>query len=300
MLNVYEQVDQNKRRSVIIIIGFVIFVIGFVYLVGQVFGANKGVIIGAGIFSLIFSFGSYFWGDKIILSITGAKPASKEEFFDYYSVVENLSLAAQIPIPDLYIIESPALNAFATGRSPDHAVICATTGLIENLNRTELEAVMAHEISHIVNFDIRLMMIVAVLVGMITIISNWLIRLSRFGFSSDDDSRKTNPLGLAVGFIALIISPIAAKLIQFAISRRREYLADASAVKLTRQPEGLINALEILDKNRKPIKTANSATAHLFIINPLKNVGKGIRKVATLFSTHPALEDRINNLRKML
>lgn len=300
MLNVYERVDQNKKRSAIIMAGFVVFVVGFVYLIGQAFGANQNIVIGAGIFSLISSLSSYFWGDKIILKLTGAKPADKDRFYNYYTVAENLSLGAQISMPELYVIDSPAMNAFATGRSPKHAVICVTTGLLEKLDRTELEGVIAHEISHIVNFDIRLMMIAAILVGMITIVSDWLIRLSRFGISSDDDNRKTNPISLAAGLIALIISPIAAKLIQLALSRRREHLADATAVKLTRQPGGLISALKKLNQNQIPLQTANQATAHLFITNPFKKAGIGFKKIATLFSTHPPIEERIANLQKML
>ncbi len=298
MLNVYERVDQNKRRSVIVMIGFVFFVVGFVYLIGQLTDAGQGTIIMAGIFSLFSSFGSYFWGDKIVLKLSSAKPANRDEHFNFYTAVENLSLAAQIPMPKLYVIDSPAMNAFATGRDPEHAVICVTSGLLKNLDRTELEGVIAHEISHITNFDIRLMMIVAVLVGMITIVSDWLLRLGRIGFS-DDDNKKANPITMAAGLIAVIVSPIAAKLIQLALSRKREYLADATAVKLTRQPEGLINALKKLGQSPVPLRTANQATAHLYITNPLKNK-RGLQKVAGLFSTHPPLEDRIRNLTQML
>lgn len=298
MANVYQRVDQNKRRSVFIMVGFVIFVVGFVYLIGQAFGAGRGVIIGAVIFSILSSFGSYFWGDKLVIKLTGAKPAQKNDYFEYYTVTENLSIAAQIPMPDIYVIESPAMNAFATGRDPKNALIGATSGLLNNLDRTELEGVIAHEISHITNYDIRLMMIVAVLVGTITIVSEWLIRLSRFG-TSRNDRKKSNPIGMVGGLIALIISPIAAKLIQLALSRRREHLADASAVKLTRQPEGLINALKKLGQSQIPMKTAHQATAHLFITNPFKRTS-GLKKIATLFSTHPPIEDRINYLQQMV
>lgn len=279
-------------------IGFIIFVVGFVYLIGQAFGAGRGIIIGAGVFSLLSSFASYYWGDKIVLKLTGAKPANKEEHFEYFTVTENLSIGAQIPMPDLYVVDSPAMNAFATGRSPDHAVIGITTGLLNQLDRTELEGVIAHEIAHIINFDIRLMMIVAVLVGMITIVSEWLLRLSGFGFRDRDSSRKSNPIGLVAGLIALIISPIAAKIIQLALSRRREHLADATAVKLTRQPEGLINALKKLGQSQIPMKTAHQATAHLFITNPFKKAG-GLKKITTLFSTHPPIEERIKYLQKL-
>ncbi len=296
MLNVYERVDQNKRRSALIMISFVIFVVGFVYFIGQVFGSGQEIIIGAVIFSILSSIGSYFYGDKLVIKLTGAQPVNKDRFFNYYTAVENLSIAAQIPMPDLYVIESSAMNAFATGRDPKHAVICVTTGLLNNLNRTELEGVVAHEISHIINYDIRLMMIVAVLVGTVTIVSEWLIRLGRLG--SSRDKKNSNPIGLAGGLIALIISPIAAKLIQLSLSRKREYLADSTAVKLTRQPSGLINALKKLGQSRIPMKTAHQATAHMFITNPFKDAG-GLKKIFSLFSTHPPIEERIKNLQKM-
>lgn len=289
MLNIYEQVDQNKRRSALIILAFILFITGFVWLVGKAFGSQPEIIIWAVVFSLFSSIASYFWGDKIILTLSGAKPAEREKYFNFYTAAENLAIAAQIPKPELYVIESPALNAFATGRDPNHALVCATTGLIEKLDKSELEAVVAHEISHIANCDIRLMMIVALLVGMVAILSDFILRAGR----SSDRERKGNPIVLLFGLVALIISPLIAKLIQLAISRRREYLADASAVKLTKQPQGLINALEKLGQSPIILKTASPATAHLYIANPLK-------KMAGLFSTHPPIEERIASLKKML
>jgi len=301
MLNVYEQVDRNKRRSAIIIAGFIIFVVGFIWVIGKILGSDPSLIIFAAIFSLLSSITSYFWGDKIILSLSRAKPASKEEYFDFYTAAENLAIAAQIPTPKLYVIESPAMNAFATGRDPEHAVVCATTGLLEKLNKSELEAVIAHEISHIVNYDIRLMTIVAVLVGMITLLSDWLMRMGQLGSRSDDDEdRQVNPVVLVIGLLMVILAPIAAKLIQLAISRQREFLADASAVKLTRQPQALISALEKLAHYNQPLLQANPATAHLYIVNPFTGMKRGLRRFATLFSTHPPIEERIENLKKML
>ena len=301
MLNVYEQVDRNKRRSAIIIAGFIIFVVGFIWVIGKILGSDPSLIIFAAIFSLLSSITSYFWGDKIILSLSRAKPASKEEYFDFYTAAENLAIAAQIPTPKLYVIESPAMNAFATGRDPEHAVVCATTGLLEKLNKSELEAVIAHEISHIVNYDIRLMTIVAVLVGMITLLSDWLMRMGQLGSRSDDDEdRQVNPVVLVIGLLMVILAPIAAKLIQLAISRQREFLADASAVKLTRQPRALISALEKLAHYNQPLLQANPATAHLYIVNPFTGMKRGLRRFATLFSTHPPIEERIENLKKML
>ena len=292
MFNVYEQIDRNKQRSLLVIFGFVIFVAGFIWLVGQFLGSDPGMVGVAILFSLFSALSGYFWGDKLILSLHQAKPANKEAHFDFYTAAENLSIAAQIPKPKLYVIDSPAMNAFATGRDPDHAVVCTTTGLLNKLDRSELEGVIAHEISHIKNFDIRLMTIVAVLVGMVTLISDWLMR--GLGRSGSKD-KKVHPLVYTVGILGFILSPVIAKLIQFALSRQREYFADASAVKLTRHPQGLIRALEKLTTSPVPLKAASSATAHLFIVNPLKKA-----KLASLFSTHPPLKDRIKSLEKML
>lgn len=298
MQNIYQQIDTNKRRTFLVIAGFVVFVTFFVWLIGQLFGADPSIIIFAAIFSLLSAFSSYFWGDKLILNLSGAKPANREQHFNFYTAAENLAIAAQIPKPELYVINSPAMNAFATGRNTEKAVICATTGLINKLNKSELEAVVAHEISHITNYDIRLMTIVAVLVGMISLVSNWILRTRGFGTSSEKQKR-SSPITLILGFIGLILAPLAAKLIQLALSRQREYFADASAVKLTRQPQSLINALTKLEQNPIPLQSANTATAHLYIINPLKNINGGLKKMAALFSTHPPLEARINNLQKM-
>jgi len=301
MLNVYEQVDRNKQRSAIIIAGFVVFVIVFVWIIGRILGSDPSLIISAAVFSLLSSITSYFWGDKIILGLSGAKPASRKEHFNFYTAAENLAIAAQIPIPKLYVIKSPAMNAFAAGRDPKHAVVCATTGLLEKLDKSELEAVIAHEISHIVNYDIRLMTVVAILVGMITLLSDWLIRMGRLGpRSSDDENRAVNPIVLAIGLLMVILSPIIAKLIQLAISRQREFLADASAAKLTRQPQALINALGKLTRYNQPLLRASPATAHLYIVNPFMGTKQVSRRFAALFSTHPPIEERIENLRKMV
>ncbi|MBL7078436.1 M48 family metallopeptidase [Candidatus Shapirobacteria bacterium] len=296
MLNVYEQVERNKKRSLLVMVFFVVFVSLFVWLVGQIFQTSSNLIGLAITFSLFSSLGSYFWGDKMVLKLSGAKPANKETYFTFYTVAENLSIASQIPLPSLYVIESPALNAFATGRDPDHAVICATTGLLESLDRTELEGVVAHEISHVVNYDIRLMTIVAILIGTITILSDWIFRSSR---GSGSRKKELNPVFAVIGILFLIITPIAAKLIQLAISRSREYLADVSAVKLTRQPRGLISALKKLGQQPFSLRNAQSATAHLYIVNPFKGE-HGFLKARALFSTHPPLEARIKSLEKMI
>lgn len=300
MQNIYQQIDTNKRRSFLVIVGFVAFVVSFVWLMGQLFGADPSIIIFAAIFSLFSAFSSYFWGDKLILNLSGAKPASRQQHFNFYTAAENLAIAAQIPKPELYVIDSPAMNAFATGRDPEHAVICATTGLINKLDKSELEAVIAHEISHITNYDIRLMTIVAVLVGTVSLLSNWILRSRSLGIGAREEKRRSSPITLAIGFIGLILAPLAAKLIQLALSRQREYFADISGVKLTRQPHSMITALKKLEQNPTPLQSANTATAHLYVVNPLKNINGGIKKLATLFSTHPPIEDRINNLEKMI
>jgi len=301
MLNVYEQVERNRRRSFLIMVGFGGFVVGFVWLVGKFLNSGPEVIVIATVFSLLSSFTSYFWGDKIILALSKARPATKKEFFDFYTVAENLAIANQIPLPKLYVIKSGAMNAFATGRDPQHAVIAVTTGLLEKLERSELEAVLAHEFSHIINYDIRLMMIVSVLVGMIMIVSDWLQRATVWEKDLENEDREKNPLFVVVGLLALILAPLIAKLIQLAISRRREFLADATAVKTTRQPQALISALRKLAAQTQSLAVASPATAHLYIVNPFgKNKKVFWSKFATLFSTHPPIEARIASLQKML
>jgi len=299
MLNVYEQVTLNKQRSFVVVIGFILFVTSFIWVVGKFLGSSSNTIFFAAVFSLVSSISGYYWGDKVVLSISGARPTSKRDNPLYYSVVENISIATQLPMPKIFVIETPSLNAFATGRDPKHAIICATTGLLEKLNRSELEAVVAHEFSHVQNYDIRLMTVVAVLVGMVSLVTDLTLRWRLLG-GSDDDRKDRNPLIIVVGIISLFIGPLIAKLIQLAISRRREFLADASAVKITRYPQGLIAALRILSLDNRPMKTANSATAHMFIVNPFLGVKKGFNRFSTLFSTHPPIEERIASLERML
>lgn len=296
MLNVYEQVERNKIKSTLIIGLFAAFIIGTAYLISYAFDLGNTFIIFAFIFSLISSGASYFWGDKIVLGLNKARLAKREEFFDFYTVTENLSMAYQIPMPRLYIIDSPAPNAFATGRDPDHAVVAATTGLLNKLDRTELEGVIAHELSHVKNYDIRLMMIVSVLIGTLSIIINMSTRGFLFGGNRGRDRKGDgNAIFAIIGIILIILAPIIAQLIQLAISRRREYLADASAVKLTRQPQGLMNALLKISEDPNQMQSASTATSSLYINNPFKG-----QKIASLFSTHPPIEERIKALRAML
>ncbi|MFC1727703.1 M48 family metallopeptidase [Patescibacteria group bacterium] len=300
MLNVYEQVDRNKKKSAIIMVLFVVFVTVFAWLMAQAFGYNLSLVGIALILAGMTSFAGYWWSDKIILKISKARLAQREKDFLFFTVAENLALAAQIPKPKLYVIDDSAPNAFATGRDPDHAVICATTGLLQKLDRTELEGVIAHEISHVRNFDIRLMSVVTVLVGMVTLLADWFLRGTVFQKRSR--SKNSGQLGailLVLGVVLAILSPLIANLIKLALSRRRELLADASAVKLTRFPDGLARALEKIAVDKEPLEAANKATAHLYISNPLKNHHDSIGWFAGLFNTHPPVEERVQALRQM-
>lgn len=299
MLNVYEQVDRNKRRSAIIIILFAVFVAVAVYFIGRAFGYGPSFIGLALVISGLTSFAGYWYSDKIILSISQARPADRSQDFKFYTAVENLSLAAGIPMPKLYVIDDSAPNAFATGRDIDHAVIAATTGLLDKLDRTELEGVVAHEISHIKNYDMRLMSVVVVLVGMITLVSDMLLR-SSFGRRRGRNENNAGGWIVLIGIALALLSPLIGKLIQLALSRQREYLADSSAVLLTRQPSGLINALKKISTDLEPLEAANKATAPLYIVNPLKGEEGRVDWFANLFNTHPPIKDRIKALEESL
>jgi heat shock protein HtpX len=301
MLNVYEQIDQNKRKSFLVMLFFIIFVGLVTWVFSRVLEFGPAGVGIALIFAGLISFSSYYWSDKIILTISGARPASREKDFVFFTVVENLSLAAQLPKPKLYVIEDTAMNAFATGRDPDHAVVCATTGLLDKLTRSELEGVIAHELSHIKNYDMRLMSLVTILVGVITLLADWFLRGSRFmgrGKSKKNAGQIQALLYLIAIFLALL-SPLIANLIKLAISRRREFFADAGAAMITRQPQGLISALEKLKTDKEPLEAANKATAHLYITNPLKNLHAGVGWFAKMFNTHPPIEERVKALKQM-
>lgn len=305
MQNFYEAIAANKRKSAVIMVAFVVFVCLVVYVLANALTVYSGYEPGglglAGLALIVsggMSFGSYYFSDKIVLTISGAKEAKREEYFDFYTVVENLSIAANLPKPKLYVIDDTAMNAFATGRDPEHAVICATTGILERLTRTELEGVIGHEMTHIKNYDIRLMSVVAVLVGMIALLGDWFLRIGFRGRRSDGEGN-VGALIVVVGIILALLSPIIAQLIQLAISRRREFFADAGSVAITRQPSGLISALEKLAADKEPLEAANKATAHLYITNPLKNRRDAVGWFANLFNTHPPIERRLEALAKM-
>jgi len=297
----YSQIDSNKRKSVLLIFIFIAFVIAIGFLLGLVAGNYNqgqypyGFIMIAVAISLVMTSISYFSGDKIALLVSGAKEISKEKDAYLFNMVENLCITSGQPIPRIYIMEDSAINAFATGRKPELSSIAVTRGALTKLENEELEGVIAHELSHIKNYDIRLMMLVAVLVGTISILIDWGLR---FGFmgrrGSDREEGGNNPIFLILGLVLLILSPIIAELIKLSISRKREYLADASGSLLTRYPEGLARALEKIANENRPMQKASTATAHLFIASPFN--GKSLAK---LFSTHPPIEDRIKKLREM-
>ena len=305
MINIYEAQAANKRKSFIVIILFVIFVTFSVYILSQATGiyfgyepGGLGVVGIAFIVSGLMSLGSYYFSDKIILGISGARQADRKKDFIFYSVCENLCIAAQIPKPKLYIIEDSAPNAFASGRDPEHAVICATSGLLEKLNRSEIEGVIAHEISHIRNYDTRLMAIVAVLVGMVALLADIFLRISFRG--RGNRRSEGGAIFLLIGIVFAILSPIVAQLIQLAVSRRREFYADSSSVGLTRQPQGLITALTKISGDSEALEAANKATAHLYIVNPFKEKGHGqVGWFSSLFNTHPPVIERIEALKQM-
>lgn len=309
MQNIYEAQASNRMKSWIIIFGFMIFVGLAIYVLTQALGASFGYQPGglggvgiAFIISGLMSFGSYYYSDKIVLGISGARPADRKRDFEFYTVAENLSIASGTPKPKLYVIDDTAPNAFATGRDPDHAVVCATTGLLQKLTRTELEGVIAHELTHIRNYDIRLMSVVAVLVGTVALLADWFLRMSFWGRRSRDDrgSSQAQAIFIAIGLVFAILSPIIGTLIQLAISRRREFGADIGAVSITRQPDGLIRALQKIAQDREPLEAANKATAHLYIVNPFKNkANSAVGLFAGLFNTHPPVEERIKALQKM-
>jgi len=293
-MTIYNQADKNVRLTWIYITGFLIFVIGIGYVFAGAMN-NYAILVIAVLFSVLMSFASYWWSDKIVLAMSGAKKVTHENAKEIYHIVENLCITAGLPVPKIYVIQDSSPNAFATGRDPQHAVICLTTGIIEKLDKSELEGVIAHELSHVGNRDILLSTVIVVLVGFVALLAGFFRNWSFFG--SRDNDRDSGQLGLILFIAAIILSilaPIAAMLIQLAISRKREYLADADGALLTRYPEGLASALEKISADPTPMKSANQATAHLFIANPFKG-----KKVSSLFQTHPPIAERVKRLRGM-
>lgn len=294
-MTAYNQIASNKRRTIILIALFIIVIISLGYVFSAAYDYGIAGVIFACMIAIAMSLVSYYSGDKIALWQAGAKgPITNETNTYLYRIVENLALTAGLPVPKIYIINDDAINAFATGRDPKHASIAVTTGAINHLENEELEGVVAHELSHVKNYDIRLMTVVIICVSITTLLANWFFRFSMFG--GRDRKNNAGMAMLLIGIVLSILSPIIAKLIQLAVSRKREYLADASAVLLTRYPEGLARALEKIDQQGAKLLKVNKATAHLYISNPF---GKKKGTFTNLFSTHPPITERVKALRTM-
>ena len=300
-MNLYTSAESNTRKTWIYLAGFFVFVIALGWLVSVVF-QNSAILYIAVALSIAMSFGSYWYSDKVALAMSGAKPTTKNEYLELYRVVENLAITAGLPVPKIFVVQDRQPNAFATGRNASHAVVVVTAGLLERLDRVELEGVIAHELSHIGNKDMLLSSIVVVLAGFVAILSNFFVRMTFFGGMRSRDNRENNGSAQAVlmvvGIAFLILAPIAAKMIQFAISRKREFLADASGALLTRYPEGLARALEKIASDPNQLKNANPATAHLYIASPFKGKEQ-TNWFLKLFMTHPPIEERIKALRQL-
>ncbi len=295
MATLYTQQSKNVAKTWLLMSVFLVIIIGLGFFLSQMYH-NPTILYFFIIFSVGMNIISYWYSDKIALGMAGAKPATREEYFDLYTTVENLAITAGLPLPKIYIINDPAPNAFATGRDKNHAVVAVTTGLLSMLNKTELEGVIAHELSHIGNKDMLLSTVVVVLVGFISIIANMIMRMTLFGGRGGNDREGNGAIFAIIGILLSILVPIFATITQLAISRKREYLADASGALLTRYPEGLASALEKISSYEKPMIHQSQAIAHLYIANPT-GAGKFKKGMASLFSTHPPAEDRIKILR---
>jgi len=297
----YEQIASNKRRSFLLVFFFLALIFLLAWLFEQMVGMGTAGLVAAVIIAIAMTIGSYFASDKIVLAMSKARPVTKEEFPYLYNVVEGLTIAAGLPPPRCYVIDDTAPNAFATGRNPKNSVIVVTTGLLDKLNRVELEGVIAHEMSHIKNYDVLLQTLVVVMVGIVALLSDWMRRSFWWGGGRRRSSDKGKGSGgaaiiLALALFMAILSPLIAQLIRFAVSRKREFLADANGAMLTRYPPGLASALRKISADREPLEAANKATAHLYIVNPLKDIRGPVNR---LFSTHPPIEERIAALEKM-
>lgn len=296
------QISANIFKTWLIMFLFTSFVVGIVYVFARGFGYETPSALFLTGLALILAgamnFGSYFFSDRMVLGISGAKEVKKQAKPEVYRLVENLCIADGLPTPKIYLIEDSAPNAFATGRDPKHSAICLTTGILEKLNKAELEGVAGHELSHVKDRDTLLMSVVSILVGFLALISDWFLRMTWYGDQDRDNKESGNALFFALAVIAALVAPIVGVLIQLAISRRRELLADASSAYLTRNPEGLVSALIKISSDKDPLEAANRATAHLYIINPLKG-SEAVGWFAGLFNTHPSLEVRVKSLRAM-
>ncbi len=294
----YEQIASNKRKSFFLILFFLGLIFALAWLFGELTNLGPHGLTLAVVIAVVMTFGSYYSSDKIVLAISRARPVEKKDYPYLYNVVEGLAIAAGLPKPRCYIIDDTAPNAFASGRNPKNSVIVVTTGLLQKLNRAELEGVIAHEMAHIKNYDILVQTLAVVMVGIVVLLSDWILRTFLWGGRrrSSKDSGNIGAIIVVVGLILAIFSPFIAQLIRLAVSRKREFLADANGAFLTRYPPGLASALRKLDADREPLEAANKATAHLYIVNPLKDIKGTVNK---LFSTHPPIKERITALEKM-
>lgn len=297
MATLYTQQDSNRFKTIMLMTGFLVTVIAIGYAVAWYVG-NPFIVYIAVAFAIGMNIYSYWFSDKLVLRMTGAQPVTKAQAPELYNIVENLAITAGLPMPKVYIVHDPAPNAFATGRDPEHAVVAVTTGLLQILNKNELEGVVAHEMAHIGNRDMLVMTVAVVLAGFVAILADF---LSRALFMGGGDNRDRSPLFLILGIAGIILAPIAAQLIQLAISRKREYLADATGALLTRYPEGLASALEKISGAHMPMEKTSHATAHLFISDPYGGGGRRSigQRISGLFATHPPAEERIRLLRQM-
>lgn len=293
----YKQIGENKSKTWFLFTLFFIIIIGLAWVIGTAYDLPWLLPVAA-VFSIIQALVSYYSGDKIALAVSQAQPVKKADAPELYRMVENLSITAGLPMPALYVIPDSAINAFATGRDPKHASIAVTTGAMERLENEELEGVLAHELSHVGNYDIRISTITVVLVGVIAMISDLFLRHMFWGGRrrNEEGGGQLQAILMVVAIVLAILAPLIGTMIQLAISRKREYLADASGALLTRYPEGLARALEKIGADKEPLEAANKATAHLYFANPLKDYAG---KINNLFSTHPPLEDRVKRLRGM-
>lgn len=298
----FEDIRKNKRKSIFIVFGFVLIITLILYYICMAFDISGPMAITISLaFSILASWASYYNSDKIILSVTKARPATEEEDKKIINILEGLMISSGLSHkPRLYVVEDPQPNAFATGRNPEHAIICVTTGLLEKLEYYELEGVIAHEMAHIKNYDILLSAVVTVMVGFIVMLSDIFTRTFLYGGSKRDrdSDNKGNAIAMIIGLVLLILAPIVGKIMQMAVSRRREFLADSTAVEFTRNPDGLISALRKLDEDTNELKVANKATENMYIVNPFKKNANG-KKKASLFSTHPTIDDRIEALQNI-
>ena len=298
----YEQITRNKWKSFFLILFFLCLIFAISWAFGEVTGWGTGGLIIAAVIAVAMTFTSYYASDKIVLAISRARPVKKEDYPYLYNVVEGLAIAAGLPKPRCYVIDDTAPNAFASGRNPKNSVIVVTTGLLQKLDRAELEGVIAHEMSHIKNYDVLVQTLAVVMVGIVALLSDWTLRTFLWGGgrrrsrSRSEGGGNAGQILIIVALVLAILSPIIAQLLKLAISRKREFLADANGALLTRYPPGLASALKKLSADKEPLEAANKATAHLYIINPLKDI-KG--RVNKLFSTHPPIEERIAALENM-